>query len=573
MDGNAEPIQFSWGKRRATGGVKMDIQFYGSFTLDNVKYSLYDCVYLFKHGETEPYIGKIVKIWEQNNAKKGPVMGKEIFLACGEGTGLADINPLEAVAGKCTVICISKDERNRQPSPQELDIADYIFYRFFDVKSLTLSDQLPDKIATWQVDVLLNPKDELVISSPGTNVLLNPNVDECMVAAVPAPPSAVKTEDGSQAAALPLPQPAFKEVDENPPATVPLSQSEVREEQKPTIAIPLSQPVVKKEDKKSVAAIPLSRSAVKEDEKPVASIAPPRSAVMENIPKHTQLQDAHTGERPPKKLKLSQVTTEQDIAPETAEQRPLELPPKNIDRSKWFKIEWDDRLKMADDKGTLVYIQNLDIRFGPADIEELVRKALQLSCTAKPINHPTYDDPNNGKAYAIFKTKDAADAAILKINSGLVVGGRPLYCSKGLLEVPKPSVNLIGHLSSHVKIGQKQRDEQKKAVATSHCSQPNTIEYDLALEWMLLRERQDQKAQRSTRMLAGVNALSSNDIRVGTNVEPKALRKTYVIVMQNMPANFSRLLPTTEFLHVKPGKGAAFVRTKMRNYVTGNTVD
>lgn len=30
---------------------------------------------------------------------------------------------------------------------------------------------------------------------------------------------------------------------------------------------------------------------------------------------------------------------------------------------------------------------------------------------------------------------------------------------------------------------------------------------------------------------------------------------------------------TTEFLHVKPGKGAAFVRTKMRNYITGNTVD
>jgi hypothetical protein len=133
-----------------------------------------------------------------------------------------------------------------------------------------------------------------------------------MVAAVPAPPSAVKTEDGSQAAALPLPQPAFKEVDENLPATVPPSQSELKEEQKPAIAIPLSQPVVKKEDKKLVAAIPLSRSAVKEDEKPAASIAPPRSAVMENIPKHTQ------------------VTTEQDIAPETTEQRPLELPPKNI---------------------------------------------------------------------------------------------------------------------------------------------------------------------------------------------------------------------------------------------------
>ncbi|KAK2981835.1 hypothetical protein RJ640_010352 [Escallonia rubra] len=28
-----------------------------------------------------------------------------------------------------------------------------------------------------------------------------------------------------------------------------------------------------------------------------------------------------------------------------------------------------------------------------------------------------------------------------------------------------------------------------------------------------------------------------------------------------------------EFLHVKPGKGAAYVRTTMRNYVTGNSVE
>lgn len=28
-----------------------------------------------------------------------------------------------------------------------------------------------------------------------------------------------------------------------------------------------------------------------------------------------------------------------------------------------------------------------------------------------------------------------------------------------------------------------------------------------------------------------------------------------------------------EFLHVKPGKGAAFVRTKLKNFITGNVVD
>lgn len=51
-------------------------------------------------------------------------------------------------------------------------------------------------------------------------------------------------------------------------------------------------------------------------------------------------------------------------------------------------------------------------------------------------------------------------------------------------------------------------------------------------------------------------AFSSNDIKVGSNIE-----------VDGAPW---RVL---EFLHVKPGKGAAFVRTKMRNYITGNTVE
>ncbi|GMY25700.1 elongation factor p [Fagus crenata] len=53
-----------------------------------------------------------------------------------------------------------------------------------------------------------------------------------------------------------------------------------------------------------------------------------------------------------------------------------------------------------------------------------------------------------------------------------------------------------------------------------------------------------------------IYAFSSNDIKVGSNIE-----------VDGAPW---RVL---EFLHVKPGKGAAFVRTKMRNYITGNTVE
>lgn len=53
-----------------------------------------------------------------------------------------------------------------------------------------------------------------------------------------------------------------------------------------------------------------------------------------------------------------------------------------------------------------------------------------------------------------------------------------------------------------------------------------------------------------------IYAFSSNDIKVGSNVEVDGAPWRVI-----------------EFLHVKPGKGAAYVRTTMRNYVTGNTVE
>ncbi|KAK4418835.1 Elongation factor P [Sesamum alatum] len=53
-----------------------------------------------------------------------------------------------------------------------------------------------------------------------------------------------------------------------------------------------------------------------------------------------------------------------------------------------------------------------------------------------------------------------------------------------------------------------------------------------------------------------IYAITSNDIKVGLNIE--------------VDGNPWKVI---EFLHVKPGKGAAFVRTTLRNYVTGNQVE
>ncbi len=50
--------------------------------------------------------------------------------------------------------------------------------------------------------------------------------------------------------------------------------------------------------------------------------------------------------------------------------------------------------------------------------------------------------------------------------------------------------------------------------------------------------------------------ISSNDFRPGVTIEIDG--DAYQII---------------EFQHVKPGKGAAFVRTKMRNVRTGSTVE
>lgn len=109
---NEENYEFKWGKKGRIGKNR-EVQFYESFTFDGEKYSLYDCVYLQAEDAPEPYIGKLVKIWEKpNHGRKIKVLWffrpieilywlkddlaqkNEIFLACGTGLGLTNVNPL-----------------------------------------------------------------------------------------------------------------------------------------------------------------------------------------------------------------------------------------------------------------------------------------------------------------------------------------------------------------------------------------------------------------------------------------------------------------------------------------------
>lgn len=64
------------------------------------------------------------------------------------------------------------------------------------------------------------------------------------------------------------------------------------------------------------------------------------------------------------------------------------------------------------------------------------------------------------------------------------------------------------------------------------------------------------RSSRATRLVVMAGQVSSNDFRNGLTVEIDS--QPYKVV---------------EFLHVKPGKGAAFVRSKLKNFLTGGVVE
>ncbi|RXH72629.1 hypothetical protein DVH24_012313 [Malus domestica] len=183
QDTRTEKLEFTWGKKKGKGGKNKDVQFYESFTFDGEEYTLYDCVYLYKEDEPEPEIGKLIKIWETGEKTRKvkvlwffrpceisnflgceEVLENELFLASGDGVGLANLNPLEAIAGKCNVLCISKDKENPQPSDEELQMAEFVFRRTFDVGLQKITDKIEGAIAGIDVKFMFNRRD---IQKPG----------------------------------------------------------------------------------------------------------------------------------------------------------------------------------------------------------------------------------------------------------------------------------------------------------------------------------------------------------------------------------------------------------------------
>ncbi|CAL9229955.1 unnamed protein product [Arabidopsis halleri] len=619
----SEGLEFKWGKKKCVGGKKKDVQFYESFIYDGDEYRLYDCVLVGDSSEpdsTEPFIGMIIKIWEHANkhiprkvkllwffkpSEIAPylegvpdVLANELFLASGEGLGLANINQLEAIGGKCSVLCISKDKRNPQPSDEKINSADFVFRRSFDVRSCKVVDTIDDKIAGVDVKFIFNracsEKEATAVQNIEADV--NGNSDSLKPNGPLASGSGRKIEDShfESSDCKKSSNGCIQEKEKGhyqlatKKATVAeersnkdsgsrgnhfdgkAQESEVKKQLTKQKSMPAEERYsnsfeasgsriihstsrkaqvndVKKQltkQKSMPAEERYSKDLSRLDDRPLkkqkldGSVTVPdgrNTTLLQNITSDGK-KDTGSFKRPRDKVTIEEVPPEKrsfvkkrDLGVSVSEgkttktvtEKGLSRKPSfgraedkmladdnernyqvtevcrrpDAGKSKWFRsLPWEESMREAEKKGTVVLLQNLDPTYTSDEVEDIVYSALNEQCEARMIERTSVTIPHVGEALVIFKTREVAERVIRRLDEGclLLSSGRPLVASFAKITPPgKPS-----SFSGHIKLHKTQtRREMRDAVATSHCSQPNNLEFDMAMEWCLHQARHEQASE------------------------------------------------------------------------------
>ncbi|XP_031377292.1 protein ANTI-SILENCING 1 isoform X2 [Punica granatum] len=565
--GQSENLEFKWGKKKGVGGKNKEVQFYESYSFDGVDYALYDSVYLYEEEEPEPFIGKLIKIWENANKTKRvkilwffrpceiqnylgaeEVPENELFLASGEGVGLANVNPLEAIAGKCNVTCISKDERNPQPSDKELHMADFIFYRSFDVGQLKISDKINEKVAGIEAKFVFNKtgshkSDGIVKDNPITKEDKKEgsrNIEVIDKSEVPARfitpderryvKENEKCEDGLKRGDVSLESSLVIDRSQNEQTSPKINagldgskarfgvnlgnNAEVEEQIKSLEDLDDDERPLKKV-KLNVSTCKLTKGGGKNSDKVSTNkfdgmekasrkaLIKPKSE-SKHLSQPVERKVGPSTKKPPEMWMLSNAKStktypknlfseedKNDYQTKEVTQR------SNVDNmSKWFtKLPWEERMAAAQKRGMLVLIWDLDPGYTSTEVEDIVWHALKLNCTAKMIQHTAISSPHSGEAFIIFRTREAAERALKKLAEGclLLPNGRPLIGCIGNPAFPGKRPTFHGHLV--LTNSRNSLNREREVVSSSHCAQANTIEFEMAMEWHLLQERWDHAWQ------------------------------------------------------------------------------
>ncbi|KAK6912155.1 hypothetical protein RJ641_024248, partial [Dillenia turbinata] len=513
-----ENVEFKWGRKGGVGAKNKQVQFCESFTYDGVDYSLFDCVYLWGANETKPYVGKLVKIWEKPNNEKwiktvwffcdedikywlkdDLPLKNEIFLASGEGIGLSNINHLESISAKCNVVCTSKDKRNPRPSESELEMADYIFYRTFDVGSCKISENFPETINGLK----------------GAQKVLNESINwglteffslwwYCYRVAALASlrkdqnysiPWKVEAKDKKYSI-----HPKVEESRSMKTEKLGLFDKPVDGATKYAISSGGGSSLVKESRKAEYHLLKRkmpSKPSTVDDTKEIKSGQSSSAKFQDNAEGklYENVSQMLRGEDQSMKKQtclMSDVSTSKLV--QGSNIKMLGKSSSCLEaRKKWFdQLPWENRLQQARGKETLVLLQNLDPSYTSSEIEDLIWHALKEKVEAKMIPYSTFKSPYFGQAFVIFKSNNAAESAFSKLRQKcLMVDGRPVVASIGDSRGTENQSKFVGHLVIDKLKYQSKCEEMRNAKCTAHHCQGNTIEFEMALEWCLLNARSD----------------------------------------------------------------------------------
>ncbi|CAK7353382.1 unnamed protein product [Dovyalis caffra] len=572
-----ESIEFKWGKKRGIGGKKKDVQFYESFCYDGVEYTLYDSVYMYKEGETEPYIGKLIKIWENaEKEKKVKVLWffrpceifnylgdektteNELFLASGDGVGNANVNDLEAIAGKCNVVCSSKDNRNPQPTDKELQEADFVFCRTFDVGNCRILDKIDEKIVGIEAKFLLNRVDNQNTSGVPKLDMNKKEVSENVVAtdgtrslARKEPSLGEKATSSSDVKFDEVTKINDRQVDNSGEMASSSSKAKRISDVKPSLVNQESSLGENsacnsglgertKDDKKETMPSDNITSRSKDDvgssESKVDKVLFNQVLIEEKV--KVAKDSGDLDDRPSKKAKLDDLTkasydnkvksvqklrhdskavAQTTHAFEDKSKPKLTKDPHEINNGLSKEPKPDEKLaRLANGmfpeaslrqplkEGSKTNYQIQEVTRRPEALKVLA-SACFVVLDAKLLVKMRFNtyifviDMLTGQKQVPWEERmqtalEQGTVVLLQnldpsYTSAVVEASGWQYCCCFLF--PKKAVNLFGHLVIN-KLRIHMQREMKEAVSTSHCSQPNTLEYDMAMEWCLLQERSDQ---------------------------------------------------------------------------------
>ncbi|KAI7750054.1 hypothetical protein M8C21_005023 [Ambrosia artemisiifolia] len=184
--------------------------------------------------------------------------------------------------------------------------------------------------------------------------------------------------------------------------------------------------------------------------------------------------------------------------------------------SNWFKQRpWEDRLQTAYNQGMAILLHNLKPDYTSEDVENIIWHAFKEYCDAKILPRTAVSSPHYDQALVLLKTKEAAQRILTELDEGCLLSDEwPLVATPCPPISTKKDSTFLGHLA----VDKVRFSREDDAVSTSHFSQPNTIEYDMAMEWCL-QQLNSEKWWAKLHKEKGIHALYSST----TLKEPRCL--------------------------------------------------